>query len=231
LSHLQISAPGASATFVGGGDWQKHASDAVASKRNVPHYYLTVTVDCTRILELREGINSGVTEEDTSVGVMDFAIMAAGKAMGKVPSVNGHWLQDGSGVRVYDDCDVNLHCGSGEGAYRSIIRGANRSGLRSIAEQTSNLQPTNDIGTFSIINLGMYGVKVAAPVIVEPQSCFLAMGGIQEVVKSNGKGGYKYVSNMEVTMSCDHRVVDGAVGAEWLQAFREGMEKPESMLL
>ena len=93
------------------------------------------------------------------------------------------------------------------------------------------MEPTGDIGTFSMVNLGMYGVKAAAPVIVEPQSCFLALGAIEDVVKADGEGGYLYGKSMEVTMSCDHRVVDGAVGAEWLQAFKEGMEKPESMLL
>eukprot|EP00520_Triparma_pacifica_P012575 CAMPEP_0118671684 /NCGR_PEP_ID=MMETSP0785-20121206/22133_1 /TAXON_ID=91992 /ORGANISM="Bolidomonas pacifica, Strain CCMP 1866" /LENGTH=377 /DNA_ID=CAMNT_0006566585 /DNA_START=186 /DNA_END=1321 /DNA_ORIENTATION=+ len=206
-------APTTSSSVVSGsGDWAKHAADAIASKRNVPHYYLTVTVDVTRLLQ--------DDEEDGGIAVTDFALMAAGRAMSRVPSVNGSWLPDGSGVRIYDDVDVNVLCGSGEGSYRTVV------------EQTKTMEPTADIGTFSLVNLGMYGVKTAAPVIIEPQSCILALGSITPTVKpGDSDGEYKYGKEMEVTMSCDHRVVDGAVGAEWLQAFKEGMEKPESMLL
>ncbi|GMH89590.1 hypothetical protein TrST_g3506 [Triparma strigata] len=210
------------------------AALSVQSKREVPHYYLTVDISVSAALSVRSSLNAGLGEDDAGISLYDFLIMSASRAMSVVPSVNASWLPDGSGVRVYSDCDINLIIGTPGNTSTMLIPSASKLGLGKIAEYTASPSPSSSVGTFSIVNLGMYGVKTGSPIIVQPQSCGLAIGSVEtRVVPNSVPGGemYKYEDYITATLSCDHRVVDGAVGAEWLQAFKRGVEQPNSMLV
>ena len=151
--------------------------------------------------------------------------------------------------------DVNVVMGSGATVTTALIRGANATGLSTISQQIAKFEDDlysgddakvssllgdasrTALGTFSIHNLGMYGVKSAAPIILTPQACALSLGAIVDAVvpakadgKSSGKA-WQVSPVMTATLSCDHRVVDGAVGAQWLSVFKELVENPMTMLL
>ncbi|GMH89060.1 hypothetical protein TL16_g11342 [Triparma laevis f. inornata] len=143
------------------------AALSVQSKREVPHYYLTVDISVASALKVRSSLNAGLGEEDSGISLYDFIIMSASRAMATVPSVNASWIEDGSGIRVYEECDVNLVIGSPGNCSTMLIPGAEKLGLGKIAEHTANPTPSSEVGTFSIVNLGMYGVKTGSPIIVQ----------------------------------------------------------------
>ena len=220
-------------------DAQAIANAALLSKRNVPHYYLTVEVTMDEVIALRKQLNKSLGEGN-QLSVNDFIVKAAANAMKTVPSVNASW--HGSFVRNYEKVDVNVFVGSGETLRTPLLKDVGGSGLSGISTAITNAvedeSSSNEIGSFSFINLGMYGLKSAAPVITEPQAGMLAVGAIEEKVVPNDAsaveaGGeiYKYANVMTATLSVDHRVVDGAVGAQWLAAFRGHVEKPITLLL
>ena len=222
------------------------------AKQNVPHYYLTVDISADEILKLRSKLNEslgGNGEEDKTLGVYELFLKAAAMSMKAVPSANASWMD--SVVRVYDSVDINVVVGSGDSVYTPVIRDCSGKGVGKISEElktaVSAVEPVEDgdeaagspvlggLGTFTVMNLGMYGIKSCAPIIREPQSCALALGALENRIVPNDDPEsdqiYKESVVMTATLSCDHRVVDGAVGAQWLAAFKSHVENPTTLLL
>lgn len=230
------------------------AARLAQSKRNVPHYYLTVDINADELLNLRRKLNTaiaGSSKESSSIGVYELLIKAAALAMKTVPSANAAWMD--TAVRVYDSVDINIVTGSGESISTPVLRDCVGKGLRAISTELNKGMdyggPSADdvdtgVGTLTMVNVGMYGVKSCAPIIREPQACALAIGALQNRIvpassssssqKSDGDGGgslYQESVMFTVTASFDHRVVDGAVGAQWLAAFKSHAENPSTLLL
>lgn len=220
------------------------ASRLHISKQNVPHYYLTIDLNLDSLVELRSSLNA--TMKDGGITVNDLLLKAAAAAMKTVPAANASWM--GDFVRVYDSVDVNVVVGNGSALYAPVIRDVGRRGLAAVSddfaaatsvvegeEDTTTVAGFGDVGTFTMVNLGMFGVKSCAPIIREPQACALALGVIENRIVPNDDAEseeiYKEAVMMTATLSCDHRVVDGAVGAQWLSAFKNHVENPVTLLL
>jgi pyruvate dehydrogenase E2 component (dihydrolipoamide acetyltransferase) len=219
------------------------AARLTLSKQRVPHYYLTVDICMDKMVDLRLTLNSG-SGEGPQIGVYELLLKAAAVSMKTVPYVNASWMD--SVVRVYDSVDINIVVGSGDALYTPVIRDCGSLGVKSISDAVSRAMKVLEhsenvanelsaLGTFTVINLGMYGIKSCAPIIREPQSCALALGALENrVAPSDDEHShdiYKQCLMMTVTLSCDHRVVDGAVGAQWLSAFKAHVEHPTTLLL
>jgi len=247
LASMQTAAPVAGEGYT---DYplSVHAQEVAArlqqSKRNVPHYYLTVDVNMDKLIETRAALNSTMPDEDSQLGMYEFLLKAAGAAMKTVPSANASWMD--SHVRVFGDVNLNVVVGSGDSLYTPVISKVSSKGLKAISSElksfTAALEPVEEgeeapsvlggVGTFTVMNLGMYGIKSCAPIIREPQSCALAIGAMENrIIPGEDEEIYKEAVMMTATLSCDHRVVDGAVGAQWLAAFKSHVENPNSLLL
>eukprot|EP00602_Paraphysomonas_sp_CaronLab_P010888 CAMPEP_0185029764 /NCGR_PEP_ID=MMETSP1103-20130426/16262_1 /TAXON_ID=36769 /ORGANISM="Paraphysomonas bandaiensis, Strain Caron Lab Isolate" /LENGTH=463 /DNA_ID=CAMNT_0027564623 /DNA_START=72 /DNA_END=1463 /DNA_ORIENTATION=+ len=206
------------------------------SKKVVPHYFLSVEINLTKLMTLRDQLNMG---EDHEISVQDFLVKAAAKAMTTVPVINSHWMD--SFIRRYDQVDINVMVGGGSNIRAPVLKGAESMGLTRIAHELSAFESNADdrleMGTFSVHNLGVFGVKSAAPIVLTPQACALSLGTVVDAVIPNpmaeeeGQENWTIAPVMVTTLSCDHRVVDGAVGAEWLQAFKEYAQNPITLLL
>ncbi len=207
------------------------------SKRTVPHFYLTVECDIDRLLELRKDLN-GRAEEGVKLSVTDMIIKAAALALMRAPKANASWSDDG--IKLYKSADISVAVALEDGLITPVIRGAERKGLATISRQMKELaararegklMPEEYLGgTFSLSNLGMFGIKDFAAVINPPQGCILAVGAgaPQPVVRD---GALAVATVMSCTLSVDHRAVDGAVGAEFLATFKKLVEDPLSMML
>ena len=207
------------------------------SKQSVPHFYLTIDCIIDDLLALRKDLN-GREGADYKLSVNDFVIKASAMAMRKVPMVNGTWTDEA--VRLYDNVDVSVAVATDGGLITPIIRNADQKGLSTLSNEMkelagrardNKLKPEEyQGGGFSISNLGMYGIKEFSAIINPPQSAILAIGvGEQRPVVKNGALAVATV--MSCTLSCDHRIVDGTVGAEFLAAFKPLIEDPLKLLL
>lgn len=225
------------------------AARLTQSKQKVPHYYLTVDISMDEVLKLRSSLASAMSTKggESTLGVYELMIKAAAASMKAVPSVNASWMD--SVVRMYDSIDINVVVGTGDNLYTPVIRDCGGRGLSSISDAlnaaVSVLEEGDDapaltpnfgaMGTFTIMNLGMFGIKSCAPIIREPQACALALGALENRIVPNDDPKsdeiYKQSVVMTATLSCDHRVVDGAVGAQWLSAFKSHLENPTTLLL
>jgi pyruvate dehydrogenase E2 component (dihydrolipoamide acetyltransferase) len=206
------------------------------SSQTVPHFYLAVDCQVDKLLALRGEINGYSGERKLSVN--DFIIRAVAVALRKVPAANASFTE--TAIRLYSDVDVSMAVAAPDGLITPIIRHADRKGLATIADEskeliakarTGKLKPDEyQGGTFTVSNLGMYGIRDFAAIINPPQSCILAVGTAeQRPIVRNGELSVATV--MSCTLSVDHRVVDGAVGAEFLAAFKTLIEEPLTMLL
>ena len=218
------------------------ATRLAQSKKNVPHYYLTVDISMDEVLKVRSSL-SGAVGEDSNLGVYELMIKAASASMKAVPSANASWME--SVVRVYDSVDINVVVGTGDKLYTPVIRDCGSKGIKSISDELNAAVEAVEseeltaefasMGTLTIMNLGMYGIKSCAPIIREPQACALALGTLENRIVPNDDEDseeiYKESVMMTATLSCDHRVVDGAVGAQWLSAFKSHLENPSTLLL
>ncbi|CAO3629670.1 unnamed protein product [Cunninghamella blakesleeana] len=216
------------------------ASRLTESKQQLPHYYLTVEINMDKTNKLRQVLNTSA-EGKYKLSVNDFIVKAAALSMKKVPEVNAAW--QGDYIRQYNTSDVCVAVATPTGLITPIIASAETKGLADISSQVRDLATRARSGklapqeyqggSFTISNLGMFGIKHFTAIINQPQAAILAIGGTQQkvVVDETSESGFGVRNVMEVTLSCDHRVVDGAVGATWLQAFREYMEQPLKMLL
>lgn len=209
------------------------------SKQNIPHYYLSVDVVMDEVLALRQHLNSD-SNGQFKLSVNDFIIKASALSLLNVPECNSQWMD--SFIRQFNNVDISVAVSTEGGLITPIVFDADKKGLRtinhnvvSLAEKARNktIQPHEFMGgTFSISNLGMYGITNFSAVINPPQSCILAVGGTSDrLIPDNSEKGFRNGKVMSVTLSCDHRVVDGAVGAQWLKSFRSYLEKPMNMLL
>ena len=207
------------------------------SKQQVPHFYLTIDCEIDGLLDMRARLNDAA-DGDYKLSLNDLVIKAAAIALGRVPAANASWSDEG--IRRYQRADISVAVALEDGLITPIIRDAGARGLKAISSEmkalaerarAGKLMPEEyQGGTFSISNLGMYGIKEFAAVINRPQGCILAVGaGEQRPVVKNG--ALAIASVMSCTLSVDHRAVDGAVGAEYLAAFKALIEEPLTMLL
>jgi pyruvate dehydrogenase E2 component (dihydrolipoamide acetyltransferase) len=206
------------------------------AKQTVPHFYLTADCEIDELLRVRKELNGRF--EDTKISVNDFVIRAAALALKQVPGANASF--DPSGILLYEHADVSVAVATPGGLITPIVKAAETKGLATISAEMKDLagraregklKPEEyQGGTFSVSNLGMFGVKDFAAIINPPQGCILAVGAGQQrpVVKD---GALAIATVMSCTLSVDHRVVDGALGAELLAAFKKLIEYPPAMLL
>lgn len=207
------------------------------SKQNVPHFYLSVDVELDKLLAMRKELNARA-DGAFKLSVNDIIIKAVGIALRKVPAANASWADNG--LKLYKRADVSVAVAIDGGLITPVVRDAGNKGLETISNEMKELagkardgklQPEEyQGGTFSISNLGMFGIDQFQAVINPPQACILAVGAGKEkaVVKD---GALSIATVMTATLSVDHRAVDGAVGAEFLKVFKGLMEEPLSMML
>ncbi|HEY4113789.1 MAG TPA: pyruvate dehydrogenase complex dihydrolipoamide acetyltransferase [Rhizomicrobium sp.] len=216
------------------------AKRLTSAKTLIPHYYLTIDCDIDRLLEARARLNERSPKGDGAykLSVNDFIVKAVALALMRVPEVNASWTD--TAILRHQHADVGIAVALDFGLITPIVFGAEQKGLaaisnevKSLAERARNkkLKPQEyEGGGFSISNLGMFGIRDFTAVINPPQSAILAVGaGEQRAVVRDGK--VETATIMTVTMSCDHRVIDGATGARFLQAFKSYIEEPAAMLL
>jgi len=207
------------------------------SMQEIPHFYLTVDCELDELLATRKKLNAEAGE-GAKLSVNDFLIRAAALALVKVPMANVSFA--GNALLKHDHADIGIAVALDGGLITPIIRAAETKGLaeisaeaKSLAERARNkkLKPNEfEGGSFSISNLGMFGIKHFTAVINPPQAAILAIGkGEGRPVVHDGK--LEVATVMTVTMSCDHRAIDGALGAQFLEAFKSFVEYPARMLL
>jgi pyruvate dehydrogenase E2 component (dihydrolipoamide acetyltransferase) len=208
----------------------------VESKQNVPHFNLTVDCEIDALLKMRAELNA--KSDAYKISVNDFVIRAVALTMHKVPRANASWSDEA--VLQWKEVDVAVAVALDDGLITPIVKRADQKGLATIANEMKDLAARARSGklkldefqggTVSISNLGMYGIKDFNAVINPPHGCILAIGAGEQrpVVK---KGALAIATVMSCTLSCDHRVVDGAVGAQWIAAFKTMIEDPLTMLL
>jgi pyruvate dehydrogenase E2 component (dihydrolipoamide acetyltransferase) len=203
----------------------------------IPTFYLTVEIEMDKALEFRKLINASL-KEDEKVSVNDVIVKATAQALTKHEWVNASY-QDKT-VRFYEDADIGVAVAIEDGLITPVIRGANRKGIAEISKEIKEkaararerkLQPEEYTGaTFSISNLGMFGIKEFTAIINPPEAGIFAIGGATPTpVVRDGEIVIRNIMN--VTMSCDHRVIDGATGAKFLQTFKQMLENPIMMLV
>ncbi|MDC0111957.1 pyruvate dehydrogenase complex dihydrolipoamide acetyltransferase [Emcibacteraceae bacterium] len=206
------------------------------SKQNVPHFYLSVDIELDNLLLARKELNS--LSDEYKISVNDFVIKSCAAALIKVPEANVQYC--GDVMHQFKRADISVAVAIEGGLITPIVRGADKKGLRQISEEVKELAikahqgklapEEYEGGTFSISNMGMMGVKQFDAVINSPQAAILAVGaGEQRPIVKNGELSIATV--MTVTLSCDHRVIDGAVGAAYLAAVKTFLEQPSAMLL
>ncbi|MGB0165995.1 MAG: pyruvate dehydrogenase complex dihydrolipoamide acetyltransferase [Luteibaculum sp.] len=204
------------------------------SKFSAPHFYLNIDVDMDNAIEARTQINNSI---EGKVSFNDLVIKAVSLALKKNPAVNSSWL--GDKIRYNNVVNIGVAVAVPEGLLVPVVRNANFKSLTQINAEVKEfaqkakdkkLQPSDWEGnTFTISNLGMFGIEDFTAIINPPDACILAVGGIREVpVVKNG--AVVPGNRMKLTLSCDHRVVDGATGAQFLQDVKSMLEKPLSML-
>jgi len=203
----------------------------------IPTFYLTIEIEMDGALAVRKQINANL-DEDAKISVNDIIVKAAAMSLIKHPWVNASY-QD-KNVRFYEQADIGVAVAIDEGLITPVVRGANLKGLAEISAEVKDLagkardrklQPEQyTSATFSISNLGMMGIKEFTAIINPPEAAIIAVGGANPtpVVRD---GQVTVRSIMNVTMSCDHRVVDGATGARFLQTFKQMLETPAMMLV
>jgi pyruvate dehydrogenase E2 component (dihydrolipoamide acetyltransferase) len=205
------------------------------SKFTAPHFYLTMSVDMDAAIEARQALNA---TGDHKISFNDLVVKAVSKALKKHPAVNSAWL--GDVIRTNYDVHVGVAVAVEDGLLVPVIRHADAKSLTQISAEvkdfaqrakTKKLQPADWEGnTFTISNLGMFGIDQFTAIVNPPDSCILAVGGIQAVpVVKNGQVVPGNI--MKLTLSCDHRVVDGATGSAFLNSVKAFLESPVTMML
>ena len=213
------------------------ASRLAQSIGPIPTFYLTVEIEMDKALEFRKQLNASL-ETDEKVSVNDVIVKVAAQSLQKHPFANSSY-QDKT-IRFYEDADIGVAVAVEDGLITPVVRGANRKGIAEISKEIKEmagrarekkLQPEEYTGaTFSISNLGMFGIEQFTAIINPPEAAILAIGGAtQKAVVRNGEIVARSIMN--VTMSCDHRVIDGATGAKFLQTFKQMLENPILMLM
>ena len=214
------------------------AKRLVTSIGPVPTFYLTVEVDMNRVIGARESMNNMLEEDGYRISVNDIVLKAVAAALRQHPNCNAQWHD--SFVRRFNAVHLGVAVAIDEGLITPVIRNAHAKGIMQIAAEvrelagrarTKKLMPDEYTGsTFSVSNLGMFGIQEFTAIINPPEAGILAVGGIEETpVVVNGE--VKVCPRMRITMSCDHRVIDGAQGARFLATLKSMLEEPTAILL
>jgi len=211
------------------------------SKQNIPHYYVTISVCVDELLKIRAKLNKVASSR---ISVNDMVIKAASLAAVKVPETNSQWME--SHTRQFKHVNMNVAVQTEHGLMVPVVRNTNLLGLEEISTQVKdvagkarNNKLTPELlngGTFTISNMGMFGVHQFSAIVNPPQACILAVSSAEKRVVVNedakeGESPFKVSNMMNVTLSSDHRVVDGAIAAQWGIEFKKYIENPQTMLL
>jgi pyruvate dehydrogenase E2 component (dihydrolipoamide acetyltransferase) len=211
------------------------------AKQTVPHFYVSTDVEIDALLKLRAELNAKSPKEGPAafkLSVNDMIIKAAAVTLRRIPKVNASYTDDAA--ILYDDIDISVAVSIPDGLITPIVRKADQKGLAAISNEMKDLATRAKAGKlkpeefqgggFSISNMGMYGVSTFAAIINPPQAAILAVAAGQQrpVVRD---GTLAVATVMTCTLSVDHRIVDGALGAEWLAEFRKVVEDPLSLML
>jgi pyruvate dehydrogenase E2 component (dihydrolipoamide acetyltransferase) len=220
------------------------ATRLVQAKQTIPHFYLTADVEIGRLLALREEANAAAPKDKDGnptfkLSVNDLIIKAWAAALQRVPAANAVWAEDR--ILRFTHSDIGVAVAIQGGLITPVIRQAEAKSLgvisaemRELAARARDRKLKPDEyqgGSTAISNLGMYGVRGFSAIINPPQSTLLAVGAARREAVERDDGGVAFASVMSVTLSCDHRVVDGALGAELLASFKGMVERPVTMLL
>jgi pyruvate dehydrogenase E2 component (dihydrolipoamide acetyltransferase) len=217
------------------------AARLTQAKQTIPHFYLTADVTLDALMKVRSEANTATPQGESGykLSVNDFVIKALALALKKVPAANAIWAQDR--ILRFARADIGVAVALDGGLMTPVIRGADGKSLsaisnemRALAERAreKKLKPDEYQGGVSAIsNLGMYGVRDFSAIINPPQSSILAVGAAQRRPVETEEGGVRFESQMTVTLSCDHRVIDGAIGAQLLAALKGYLEQPVRMLV
>lgn len=241
-----IPTPAPGATFVDiplSGMRSTIATRLSAAKQTIPHYQLTATCNVEKTMAMRKLVNEKLAAEkaDVKISMNDFIVKAVAAACKRVPTVNSHWME--SFIRQFSNVDVSVAVATPSGLITPILFNCDSRGILELSKnmkelavkaREGKLQPQEyQGGTVTVSNLGMYGITMFNAIINPPQSLILACGGLQEVVipDKNAENGFRVAKFVTFTASADHRVIDGAVGAQWMKAFKENIEDPANMIL
>jgi pyruvate dehydrogenase E2 component (dihydrolipoamide acetyltransferase) len=211
------------------------AKRLLESKQTVPHFYLTAEVEIEELLALRKKINAN----GTKISVNDFVVRAYALALQRVPEANAVWAEDR--VLQFEHSDVGVAVSVEGGLFTPVVRKAETKSLSAISAEIKELagrakerklKPAEyQGGSAAVSNLGMYGVREFSAIVNPPHATILAVGAGERRPVETEDGGVRFVSKMTVTLSVDHRVVDGALGAQLLAAFKAIVENPLSALI
>ena len=204
----------------------------------IPHFFLTIEVDMGRAMEARRTINAMLESEGRKISLNDLIIRATAAALKRHPACNAHWL--GDSIRLFNRVHIGVAVAVEDGLITPVIRDADLKGVAHIGAEVrelagrareKRLQPDEYTGaTFSISNLGMFGIHEFTAVINPPEAGILAVGGVEEIpVVEAGQVVVRH--RMKITMSCDHRVIDGALGAAFLATLKGMLEEPTAILV
>jgi pyruvate dehydrogenase E2 component (dihydrolipoamide acetyltransferase) len=216
------------------------AARLVQSKQTIPHFYLSMDVDLGALLTAREEINASMPKNNPfKISVNDFIIKALAAALQRVPAANAVWAEDR--VLRFQHSDIGVAVAIDGGLLTPVIRDAEMKSLTAISAEMKDLagrarerklRPQEyQGGSTAISNLGMYGIREFSAIINPPQASILAVGAVQRRAVEDENGAVVFRSQMTVTLSSDHRVIDGALGAQLLDAFKSLIERPLTMLV
>ena len=220
------------------------AARLMQAKQTIPHFYLTADVEIGALLKLREEANAAAPKDKDGnarfkLSVNDFVIKAWAAALQRVPAANAVWAEDR--ILRFRHSDIGVAVAIDGGLITPVIRQAEMKTLSAISQEVKALAARARVkkltpseyqgGASAISNLGMYGVREFSAIINPPQATILAVGAARRQAVEAENGAVQFVSVMSVTLSCDHRVVDGALGAELIAAFKGLIEQPVSMLV
>lgn len=221
------------------------ASRLTESKQQLPHYYVSIDVEMDKVLQLRAAFNAASEAKaggdkqlakQAKLSVGDFITKAASVALREVPEVNAAWY--GDFIRSYKKADISIAVATPTGLITPIVKDVGGTGLASISAQTKalaakardgKLKPEEyQGGSFTISNMGMFGITHFTAIINPPQACILAIGGTDTriVPDDSSEQGWRKANVMQATISADHRIVDGATAARWMKAFKDALENP-----
>lgn len=221
------------------------ASRLTESKQERPHYYVSIDVEMDKVLRLRQLFNDASEKQAggdaakakaAKLSVGDFITKAAAVALRQVPDVNAAWY--GDFIRQYHTADISIAVATPTGLITPIVKDVGSSGLATISASTKELasrarqgklQPNEyQGGSFTISNMGMYGITHFTAIINSPQSAILAIGGTEArmIVDETEEKGWRKAMVMQATISADHRIIDGATAARWMKAFKDALENP-----
>lgn len=220
------------------------ATRLVEAKQTIPHFYLTADLDAGRLIAMREEANAAAPKDKSGqpafkLSLNDFIIKAWAAALQRIPAANAVWA--GDRILRFRSSDIGIAVALEGGLITPVIRNADSKSVTAISAEMRDLADRarqkklkpNEYqgGSSAISNLGMYGVREFSAIINPPHATILAVGATRRAPVEADDGSVKFVSQMTVTLSCDHRVVDGALGAELLASFKDFIEKPVTALV